>query len=156
PRGKSSCTNRRRGATRTGSRTNSCKFTARLRVGVPCVGSCPAEHRRDRTSTARPRTPRVTPVSSAFRFVLQARERLYKSGILSTLQLSRQVISVGNLTLGGTGKTPLVIALAEGLQSRGFRPVVLSRGYGRLSRGVLVVGLKNSNWGQWGDEPLLI
>jgi tetraacyldisaccharide 4'-kinase len=95
-------------------------------------------------------------VSRAFRFVLQARERLYKSGILTTLRLNHPVISVGNLTLGGTGKTPLVIALAEGLRSRGFRPVVLSRGYGRLSRGVLVVGLQNSNWEQWGDEPLLI
>jgi tetraacyldisaccharide 4'-kinase len=95
-------------------------------------------------------------VSTAFRFVLQARERLYKSGILTSLRLNHPVISVGNLTLGGTGKTPLVIALAGGLRDRGFRPVVLSRGYGRLSRGVLVVGLQDSNWEQWGDEPLLM
>jgi len=95
-------------------------------------------------------------VSSAFRFVLQARERLYESGILTTLRLNHPVVSVGNLTLGGTGKTPLVIALAEGLRNRGFRPVVLSRGYGRLSRGVLMVGLAESNWEQWGDEPVLI
>ena len=95
-------------------------------------------------------------MSSAFRFVVQARERLYKSGILTTLRLNHPVISVGNLTLGGTGKTPLVIALAEGLRSRGFRPVVLSRGYGRLSRGILVVGSQDSNWEQWGDEPFLI
>ena len=95
-------------------------------------------------------------MSTAFRFVLQARERLYKSGILTSLRLNHPVISVGNLTLGGTGKTPLVIALAGGLRDRGFRPVVLSRGYGRLSRGVLVVGLQDSNWEQWGDEPLLM
>ena len=95
-------------------------------------------------------------MSSAFRFVLQARERLYESGILTTLRLNHPVVSVGNLTLGGTGKTPLVIALAEGLRNRGFRPVVLSRGYGRLSRGVLMVGLAESNWEQWGDEPVLI
>jgi tetraacyldisaccharide 4'-kinase len=95
-------------------------------------------------------------VSKAFRFVLQARERLYESGILTTLRLHHPVISVGNLTLGGTGKTPLTIALAEELRNRGFRPVILSRGYGRLSRGVLVVGLQASSWEQWGDEPLLM
>ena len=70
-------------------------------------------------------------MSSAFRFLLQAREKLYKSGILSTFRLNHPVISVGNLTLGGTGKTPLVIALAEQLRNRGFRPVILSRGVPR-------------------------
>ena len=88
--------------------------------------------------------------------MLQAREKLYESGILTTMRLNHPVVSVGNLTLGGTGKTPLVITLAEGLRDRGFRPVVLSRGYGRLSRGVLIVGLQESNWEQWGDEPVLI
>jgi tetraacyldisaccharide 4'-kinase len=92
-------------------------------------------------------------MSRAFRFVLQAREKLYESGILDTLRLKYPVISVGNLTLGGTGKTPLVIALAEGLRDRGFHPVILSRGYGRTSRGVLVVG---NNWEESGDEPLLM
>src|SRR5215470_9836576 len=95
-------------------------------------------------------------MSRAFRFVLQARERLYESGILTTLRLNHPVISVGNLTLGGTGKTPLVIALAEGLRNRGFRPAILSRGYGRISRGVQIVGLSGSSWEQWGDEPLLM
>jgi tetraacyldisaccharide 4'-kinase len=96
------------------------------------------------------------PVSKAFRFVLQAREKLYASGVLTTLRLHHPVISVGNLTVGGTGKTPLVIALAEGLRDRGYRPVVLSRGYGRISRGVLVVGSQRSKWENWGDEPFLI
>jgi len=95
-------------------------------------------------------------VSKAFRFVLQAREKLYASGVLTTLRLHHPVISVGNLTVGGTGKTPLVIALAEGLRDRGYRPVVLSRGYGRISRGVLVVGSQPSKWENWGDEPFLI
>jgi len=95
-------------------------------------------------------------VSKAFRFVLQAREKLYASGVLTTLRLHHPVISVGNLTVGGTGKTPLVIALAEGLRDRGYRPVVLSRGYGRISRGVLVVGSQPSKWEDWGDEPCLI
>jgi tetraacyldisaccharide 4'-kinase len=95
-------------------------------------------------------------LSKAFRFVLQAREKLYQSGILPTLRLNHPVISIGNLTLGGTGKTPLVIALAEGLRDRGFHPVILSRGYRRLSRGVLVVGSSPADWEQWGDEPFLM
>ena len=71
-------------------------------------------------------------MSRAFRYILQAREKLYETGILPTARLAHPVISVGNLTLGGTGKTPLVIALAERLRAHGFKPVILSRGYGRL------------------------
>jgi tetraacyldisaccharide 4'-kinase len=92
-------------------------------------------------------------VSRAFRLLVQARAKLYESGILATRRLSRPVISVGNLTLGGTGKTPLVIALAEGLRDRGFRPVILSRGYGRTSRGVVIA---DADWEQCGDEPMLM
>jgi tetraacyldisaccharide 4'-kinase len=95
-------------------------------------------------------------VSKAFRLVLEAREKLYQSGILIPLRLHHPVISVGNLTVGGTGKTPLVVALAEALRGRGFRPVVLSRGYGRISRGIRVVGSDDLRWEEWGDEPLLI
>lgn len=65
------------------------------------------------------------------------------------------MISVGNLSAGGSGKTPFVILLGEVLKARGVRFDVLSRGYGRQSRGVLLVdpgGLA----GRYGDEPLLI
>ena len=92
-------------------------------------------------------------MSAAFRFLINARERLYNSGILPTLRLNHPVISVGNLTVGGTGKTPLVITLAEAFRDRGFDPVVLSRGYGRTSRGIVIDG---SNWKEIGDEPFLI
>jgi tetraacyldisaccharide 4'-kinase len=92
-------------------------------------------------------------VSSAFRFILHAREKLYTAGILSTMRLNHPVISIGNLTLGGTGKTPLVITLAEGLKLRGKRPVILSRGYGRQNRDIVIAG---SNWQQAGDEPCLM
>jgi tetraacyldisaccharide 4'-kinase len=95
-------------------------------------------------------------VSSAFRFVLRARQKLYANGILTAMRLHHPVISVGNLTLGGTGKTPLVIALAEGLRDRGFHPVILSRGYGRTSRGIGIVGREAANWEAWGDEPFLM
>ena len=92
-------------------------------------------------------------MSSAFRLILHAREKLYTAGILSTMRLNHPVISIGNLTLGGTGKTPLVIALAEGLKSRGRRPVILSRGYGRQNRDIVIAA---SNWQQAGDEPCLM
>jgi tetraacyldisaccharide 4'-kinase len=92
-------------------------------------------------------------VSTAFRFILQAREKLYNSGILATVRLDHPVISVGNLTLGGTGKTPLVIALAEGLRQRGLQPVILSRGYRRQSRDIVIAG---RDWKLAGDEPCLM
>jgi tetraacyldisaccharide 4'-kinase len=65
------------------------------------------------------------------------------------------VISIGNLSTGGSGKTPLTIALAQALQQRGFRVDVLSRGYGR--QGQLTVRVNpNGTAEEFGDEPLLI
>src|SRR5215831_11304255 len=91
--------------------------------------------------------------------ILQARQKLYESGIFSTRRLNYPVISVGNLTVGGTGKTPLVIELAEGLRENGFRPVVLSRGYRRTSSGVVIVSRGSGplvDVKAAGDEPYLI
>ena len=65
------------------------------------------------------------------------------------------MISVGNLSAGGSGKTPFVMLLGELLKSRGLKFDILSRGYGRKSRGVLLVdpgGLPQ----EFGDEPLLM
>jgi tetraacyldisaccharide 4'-kinase len=98
-------------------------------------------------------------VSRAFRFLIDAREKFYNAGVLRTFRLDHPVISVGNLTVGGTGKTPLVIALAQRLRSEGFRPVVLSRGYRRASSGILVVSTGSGplvRWEDSGDEPYLI
>jgi tetraacyldisaccharide 4'-kinase len=98
-------------------------------------------------------------MSIAFRFLVGARDRLYQSGVLQTYRLPHPVISVGNLTVGGTGKTPLVILLAERLRDEGFRPVVLSRGYKRRSAGTIIVSTGNGPvvpWDESGDEPYLI
>src|SRR5262245_43096850 len=98
-------------------------------------------------------------MSSAFRFLVGARDKLYESGVLPTHRLQHPVISVGNLTVGGTGKTPLVILLAERLRTEGFRPVVLSRGYKRKSAGTIVVSTGQGPLVPWdiaGDEPYLI
>jgi tetraacyldisaccharide 4'-kinase len=65
------------------------------------------------------------------------------------------VIVVGNLVAGGSGKTPLVIALVQRLQAEGFRPGVISRGYGRRGRGLELVK-PDSDPQEVGDEPLLI
>jgi tetraacyldisaccharide 4'-kinase len=75
--------------------------------------------------------------------------------VLSSRRLEQPVVSVGNLSVGGSGKTPFVIALGELLQTRGIRFDVLARGYRRKTRGVLVVE-KDGNAADFGDEPLLI
>jgi len=94
-------------------------------------------------------------LSAIYGTVVGARNSLYDRGVLPAQRLDGPVISVGNLSAGGSGKTPFVMLLGELLQVRGIKFDVLSRGYGRKSRGVLLVdpaGLP----GQYGDEPLLL
>jgi tetraacyldisaccharide 4'-kinase len=66
--------------------------------------------------------------------LIRARNGLYSAGLLPRYRLPNPVISIGNLTLGGAGKTPLVICAAQALLKLGFVPAVLTRGYGRDSR----------------------
>ncbi|MEW6333069.1 MAG: tetraacyldisaccharide 4'-kinase, partial [Thermodesulfobacteriota bacterium] len=98
--------------------------------------------------------------SILYRGGVAARNRLYDLGLLRQAKLPCAVISVGNLTVGGTGKTPTVIYLAGLLREKGRRPAVLSRGYGgRASGPVNVVSDGNRllmAWGEAGDEPVLI
>lgn len=94
-------------------------------------------------------------LSGIYAGVVGARNAFYDRGWLRARSLQGPVISVGNLSTGGSGKTPFVILLGELLQARGMRFDVLSRGYGRASRGVRLVdpgGLAKD----FGDEPLLI
>ena len=85
---------------------------------------------------------------------------LYDLGVHHTKKLPAPVVSVGNLTVGGTGKTPLVTALAERLNNAGLRVAVLSRGYGRRGKDpvVLVSDGKDvrASVEQAGDEPLMM
>ena len=97
----------------------------------------------------------MNPLANLFGAAVRARNALYDSGLFPARSLQRPVVSVGNLSVGGSGKTPFVLALGELLKARGIRFDILSRGYGRETRGVSVVdpaGLPQ----QFGDEPLLL
>src|SRR5215470_5458251 len=74
-----------------------------------------------------------------YRGGLVARQAAYGAGLLRTRRLPVPVISVGNLTLGGAGKTPLAALVALALSEQGAHPALLSRGYGRRTRGVRIV-----------------
>jgi tetraacyldisaccharide 4'-kinase len=95
-----------------------------------------------------------------YRLGLYLNRLAYRSGIFSTRSLSGRVISVGNLTLGGTGKTPVVIMIAEILRDQGLKPAILSRGYGGDSNekvNVVSDGKKLLlSADQAGDEPVMI
>ena len=95
------------------------------------------------------------PLSAVYGAVVGVRNALYDRRWLRSRSLEGTVTSVGNISTGGSGKTPFVILLGELLKARGIRFDVLSRGYGRATRGVLLVdpgGLPRD----FGDEPLLI
>ena len=82
---------------------------------------------------------------------------LYASGALRTHRAAVPVISVGNLAMGGTGKTPLVAAIARFLREQGARPAILTRGYRRRdARPRLVSGAPTPPWEEIGDEPALL
>jgi tetraacyldisaccharide 4'-kinase len=97
----------------------------------------------------------VNPLATIYGVVTGTRNALYDRGLLRARRLQGGVVSVGNLSAGGSGKTPFVILLGELLKARGIKFDVLSRGYGRQTRGVLVVDPGGSPL-DFGDEPLLI
>jgi tetraacyldisaccharide 4'-kinase len=97
----------------------------------------------------------MNPLTGLYGAATALRNMLFDRGVLSSRRLEQPVISVGNLSAGGSGKTPFVIALGELLQARGIRFDVLTRGYRRKTRGVLVVD-PDGNTADFGDEPLLI
>ena len=97
----------------------------------------------------------MNPLSTIYGSVVAARNVLYDRGLLRARRLQGGVVSIGNLSAGGSGKTPFVLLLGELLKARGVKFDVLSRGYGRQSKGVRLVdpaGLPQ----EFGDEPLLI
>lgn len=117
----------------------------------------------------RPRrgTSLLQPLGWAYGAVLRARDTAYEHGWLEACDVGKPVVVVGNLTVGGTGKTPLTIWLARRLKERGLAVGVVSRGYGRAagrhlqgqrgrSREEPLLVQVDSRWQEVGDEPLLI
>ncbi|HSK43622.1 MAG TPA: tetraacyldisaccharide 4'-kinase, partial [Candidatus Binatia bacterium] len=97
----------------------------------------------------------MNPLSAIFGAGVAIRNALYDRGVFQVKKLDRPVVSIGNISVGGTGKTPFVIALGQLLTERGIAFDVLSRGYGRCSTGIAIVD-PNGSAAQFGDEPLLI
>jgi tetraacyldisaccharide 4'-kinase len=97
----------------------------------------------------------LLPLSAVFLLISFIRKTLYQFNFLKSFKLKIPVIVVGNITSGGTGKTPLIIYLANELKKNGYRPGIISRGYGSKTEGVMEVSQK-SDVAEAGDEPMLI
>jgi len=97
----------------------------------------------------------LLPLSLCFRVLAGLRRWLYKASILPSTRLPVPVIVVGNISVGGTGKTPLLIALCELLKTSGYRPGVISRGYASSVISEALVS-EESTAARVGDEPMLI
>ena len=98
----------------------------------------------------------LLPLTPIFRGLVAARDVGFRVGLISTRRLPVPVISVGNLTFGGTGKTPTVISLVRELVRRGQRPAVLTRGYRRKDRqpSLIVAPDSKADVQRVGDEAL--
>ena len=94
-------------------------------------------------------------LSAIYGGAVRARNALYDRGTLPAQRLGKPVVSVGNISVGGAGKTPFVVTLGKLLLQRGVKFDILTRGYGRDSKGVRVVDPQGSAR-EFGDEPLLL
>lgn len=96
------------------------------------------------------------PLSLIYRAMVTCRRWAYRLGLCRQQQFTLPVIIVGNVTVGGTGKTPCVIALAQLLQQHGLKPAIVSRGYGGRSDHYPQVVHRDSDPRQVGDEPVVM
>lgn len=95
------------------------------------------------------------PLSQLYAALMGLRRLAYRTGLQRSERLAVPVLVVGNVVVGGAGKTPTVIALLRHLRAQGWQPGVISRGYGREGDGCRVIGPDSSSR-EAGDEPLLI
>jgi len=105
-------------------------------------------------------TVALAPIGGIYGIFVKARNACYRRGILRTRQVGVPVVSIGNLTSGGTGKTPLVEWTARELASLGRKVCVLTRGYGRTDSGRQVVASNGqeilADVAQTGDEAFML
>ena len=97
----------------------------------------------------------LQPLSWLYGAAVALRRSAYRRGWLAPVRIARPVIIIGNLTVGGSGKTPLTLWLAQRLRAGGAAVGILSRGYGRRTREPREVR-PDSDWREVGDEPLLL
>lgn len=98
----------------------------------------------------------LLPLSWIYTLVIILRRLCYQSGLIAVNQIDVPVIIVGNISVGGTGKTPLVVWLAEYFKNKGFKPGIVSRGYGAQLSGKTQQVRADSDPRLVGDEPVLI
>jgi len=98
----------------------------------------------------------LLPLSLLFLIITAVRRWAYACGLLASYRAPVPVIVVGNITVGGTGKTPLVLALVERLRAAGYRPGIVSRGYGGESANYPRLVVADDAASEVGDEPLLL
>lgn len=98
----------------------------------------------------------LLPLSGLFCFISLIRTLLYKGGLLKSYRAPVPVVIIGNISVGGTGKTPLIIELVKQLQVQGRKPGVISRGYGGQSKIWPQIINETSTADLVGDEPCLI
>jgi len=98
----------------------------------------------------------LLPLSGLYWLLIRLRALLYRSGVLPSHKVHVPVIVVGNITAGGTGKTPVVLWLVELLRAQGFSPGVVSRGYGGSKSGTSMRVDADSDAAVVGDEPVLL
>jgi len=98
----------------------------------------------------------LIPLSWLFLFLSALRRAAYQSGLFKSSKIPVPVVVVGNISVGGTGKTPLVIWLAHKMVEAGWKPAIISRGYGAKSLQTPVAVTAKSNPALVGDEPVLI
>lgn len=97
----------------------------------------------------------LRPLTWLYRGIVAARVGMYRRGWLHRERLPVPVLVVGNISLGGTGKTPLVIALVDWLRAEGWKPGVVSRGYGGSQHEPMLLP-DDPDPARYGDEPCLI
>lgn len=98
----------------------------------------------------------LAPLSGLFRLIATLRRLAYQQGFFKSLPLPVPVIIVGNISVGGSGKTPLVLWLAQQLQQRGWQPGIISRGYGGKAVNYPVTVTADTLTSESGDEPKLL
>lgn len=98
----------------------------------------------------------LLPFSLLFWLISQIRRALFSFGIKPSYRAPKPVVIVGNLSVGGNGKTPVVVWLVENLKKRGLRAGVISRGYGSQAKSYPLLVTEQTNPIEGGDEPVLI